>query len=440
MPTYGNPGVWGTAGPLNLPRTGNPGVWGTAGPAKPKKKKPVVTTPARKPPEMSAAEWARIQAEKYITAQIEDIARQREQYLQSLRRDSDLAAQRGLDLSKALQSLNIPGQVQQIYGNASADIGGLAQAFSGQLRGVAEADAAQQTRMVSGTGQEGAVRNEGVGMGDVLYGGQGYVPARNMSETGAAFAAQASLEPGYAAQFGQESAESIYSEGLEGLSEFTEAERDVRSEQFDMEQELLGFRQEQEQAATKAVVDQQKEYRQRLKDERDWYTKQAYLALASGDRKRSNQYLNLAKEREQRMQAHDQGYDMEGQLLPGYKMGPNGIPQKISTAKASKAATKTKSARKERESEYLKAQKSLSSDIEDLSVKVPGKYGAADTVRRPSYALAFRKLMEKYKYLLRYAGKNGQKQARARLVKMIEEALMEAGIVQSRGAAGHPGK
>jgi hypothetical protein len=393
----------------------------------PKKK---TTTPATKPAAMTAEQWARLQAEKYIQSQIDSINQNRELYLQDLRKQSDLEAARGLELSKALQAMNMPGRIQQIYGDASANIGGLAQGFSGALRDQATADTAQQTRMVSGTGQEGAVRNAGEAMGNVTYGLGGYIPARNMAESGAAFASQAALEPGFAVRMGQQKASEVYQDGLSGLDEFTRAANEARSGRFEIEQELLGMKQDEVEAARKYTLSANKDAYSRLKSERDFLVKQAYLALASGDRKRSNEYLRLAKQKETRMTAQAQGVDPDGDPLPGYKRNPDGTISKVTTAKtpAQKAAEKAKtnraSARKEREDEFRKSRLDAIDEAKKLIVP-------ATTLRpeqRPSWQVAYSRLWNRYKDLLRFGTAGGSKKLRARIDQLIREALLQNGF------------
>jgi hypothetical protein len=392
---------------------------------------------------MSAEQWAREQAERYIAAQVAAIEDQRRMYLEEIQKQSQLEADRGMALAQALQQMNIPGRISEVYGNASADIGGLAQAFSGTLRDTAQADTAAQTRMLSGTGQEGAVRNQGENLGNVSYGLGGYIPARSMSESGAAFAAQAALEPSFAARIGQEKAAEVHASGLTEIDDYAKAIAEARAGAPELINELLGNQQDAALDDRKFRLSQQKEAYSRLKSERDFLVKQAYLSLASGDRKRSNEYLGLAQEKEKRMQTAAQGYDMSGNLLPGFTVDANGNVIKRTTAKSpqAKAAEKAKSnratARKDREGEFVSAQKELPDEIAKLTIKAKNSF---EEDRKPSYQTAFRKLWEKYKYLLRHASTGGQAKLRKRLTDLIDDALLAEGIAKSRGAAGHPGK
>jgi hypothetical protein len=400
-------------------------------PQRKRKKKTTSTTPISKPAAMSAEEWARLQAEKYIQARIDSINSDRELYLQDLRKQSELEAQRGVELSRVLQSMNLPGKIQQIYGNASADISGLAQAFSGSLKDTAAADVAQQTRMLSGTGQEGAIRNQGEAMGNVVYGLGGYIPGRTMAETGAAFGAQAALEPSFAARIGQQKASEAYQEGLGGLDEFTKAIADARGERFGIEQELLSDRNELIQDQQSLALKAQDTAYKRLKDERDYYMKQAYLSLAAGDRKRSGEYLELARQKEARMTAKDQGLDVNGNPLPGYKIGPDGTVVKVAKPKSPEDKTKGRiKARQEREDEFRKARLDAIDEAKRLIVP-------ATTLRpeqRPSYQVAYSKLWNRYKDLLRFGTSGGQKKLRARLDQLIREALAQNGWVKPEPA------
>ncbi len=395
------------------------------------------SAPPRKPPiaPISPEQWAQQQAEKYIQARIDAIKSDRESYLKDLQEQSQLEAQRGQALSQALQALNLPGRIQQIYGNASADIGGLANAFSGSLRDTANADAANETRMVSGTGQEGAVANNGEAIGNVVYGLGGYIPGRSMSEAGAAFGAQAALEPSFAARIGQQNAAEAYREGLGGLDQFTKAMEDARGERFDIEQKLLGNRQKAitaQQTAAQKVSDA--DYK-RLKDTRDYYVKQAYLALASGDRNRSNQYLQLAQEKEARMAAQAQGVDLNGNPLPGFKKGADGSIVKVAKGAGAKAKKARVAARQEREDEFRSARL----DAIDEAKKLVQPATTLRPESRPSYQVAYQRLFNRYKDLLRFATGSGKAKLRARIDQMIREALLQNGW-QEPGPGGGAGR
>lgn len=216
-------------------RKGNPGVWGTARGGYARRTPPGVTAPPKpkpSPPQNApgAGYSAEAEADRIIAELLGELGLSRD----SARREAERTAKGEMDraraLSQALTALGIPTQIQNIYGNASQAISGLAQGFSGDVQALANTQGAEQANMVSGTGQEGAVRNEGAAMGNVLYGLEGYIPARALEQTGAAFSAQAALQPGFTQQFGQIAASKVMSDFVnEVLPEFTDKEAQIRT-------------------------------------------------------------------------------------------------------------------------------------------------------------------------------------------------------------------
>src|SRR3990172_1801127 len=187
----------------------------------------------------------------------------------SARREAERSAQqeiaRAQALSQALMALGIPARIQGIYGQAAGSIGGLAQGFSSEFAHLAAAQGAEQANMVAGTGQEGAVRNEGVGMGDVLYGSQGFIPARGLEQTGAAFASQAALEPGFALQFGQIAAARQMQDFIENvLPEFTEKEALIRTKRPSLVAEARERRRAEATQLYEAGLMTQREYARKM--------------------------------------------------------------------------------------------------------------------------------------------------------------------------------
>lgn len=223
--------------PTKKPRTfrsGNPGVWGTAG----KKPKPVknvggVATgrPPRAPgPTPAPSPPPEAEADRIIAELLAELGISRDSARREAESSAEQEAARGRAVAEALMALGIPTNIQNIYGNAAGSIGGLAQGFSQEFAGQAAAQGAEQANMLAGTGQEGAVRNEGVGMGDVLYGTQGFIPARGLEQTGAAFASQAALQPGFALQFGQQAANEQIQDYIKNvLPGFTDKEALIRT-------------------------------------------------------------------------------------------------------------------------------------------------------------------------------------------------------------------
>ncbi len=410
---------------------------------------PVTKTPPRVPSNLGLTptaqtpeEWAQALAEQYIQAQVDSINAQRQAYLDQLQQNSQLEAQRGQQLAQTLQGMNIPGQIQGIYGDLSANIGGLAQAFSGSLRDTATQDAANETRMVSGTGQEVAVANNGAALGDVLYGAQGYIPARSAGETGAAFASEAALEPGFAQRIGQVKAGDVMAQGMSGLTDFAQQIAQAQGQAPQLVQQLLNDRLSNLNTAQDNALQQAKYNKsladagyKKLNDDRNFYVKQAYLSLASGDRARSDQYLKLANEKETRMANAAKGYDAQGNILPAYTIGPDGLPvkrsdlqkqSKASQTAAAKAKTARTKGRAKREDEFSSARQDAFDEAKKLVVPAT----ALRPEQRPPYQVAFQRLFDRYKDLLRFGTKGGQAKLRARLTQMIDEALAASGFVK----------
>lgn len=139
--------------------------------------------------------------EEMIRSMLGDVDRQQEQARQVAEQEAAQKLAEGQALAYGLQQLGISKSVQDAFQNAGQAQAGLAQGFSGATRDAANAQAQEQIRQLSGTGQEGAVRNQGEAMGNNVY-GMGYIPATALNTAGAAFGAQAALQPGFALQFG----------------------------------------------------------------------------------------------------------------------------------------------------------------------------------------------------------------------------------------------
>jgi hypothetical protein len=284
---------------------------------------------------MSPEEWARQQAQRYIDSLVSGVEQQRQSYLAELQRNSEMEAQRGAALAQALQALNIPGAIQSIYGNAGADIAGYAQGFAGDIRDVAAQETAAQQRMLSGTGQEGAVRAEGVGMGDNFYGTQGFIPGKTMAEQGAAFASQAAMEPGFAQRIGQVKAGDTWAEGQAGLAQFAQQIAEARGQAPQLEADLL-----KERRATLAderdfAFQAQKLQMSQAEDDRNYWLKMQALYLSQKKTKLAAQAGQRAALATKRYNNAGQGLDVNGNLLPDYTRLPDGTIVKRSEYRAS---------------------------------------------------------------------------------------------------------
>ena len=222
-------------------RRGNPGVWGTAGPLP---RTPVAPKPAPRIPGAIAAPTdpyagAMSSVEQIIQAMLGDVQRQQDQARAQAEMEANRKLAEGQALAYGLQQLGISGAVQSAFQNAANAQSGLAQGFSGATRDSANAYAADQARQLSGTGQEGAVRNQGEAMGNVTY-SQGYIPATANNAMGAAFGAQAALQPGFALQFGQIAKAEREREWADELMKFADMKADVLAKKPDLFKEFAG--------------------------------------------------------------------------------------------------------------------------------------------------------------------------------------------------------
>lgn len=195
---------------------------------------PSVTAPPRPAPQ---PESASAEADRIIAELLAELGLSRD----SARRESELSAEqeiaRARALSEALTQLGMPGLVQGAYSNAAGSIGNLARGFSSELSGLAGEQAGEMTNMLGGNAE--GVRNEGQGMGDVLYGTGGFIPARGLEQSGAAFSSQAALQPGFALQFGQQAAGDVRRRfEQEVLPDFTDKEAQIRTQRPSIEAEL----------------------------------------------------------------------------------------------------------------------------------------------------------------------------------------------------------
>ena len=274
--------------------------------------------PAYRPPGMTAQQWADAQAQRIVDEQLAAIRSQQEAYNASLQ---ERARQQALDAQKfaqMVQALGIDKQIQGIYGSAGRDIAGLAQGFAGSIRDTAAADAAAQTRMVSGTGQEGAVRNEGTGMGDVIYGVGGWIPGQTMGQAGAAAAADAARQPGFMLEQRVGDAQKALNEGLQsGGQSFLDAITKVNLGKTDIASGLYKQKVDTQLAAMKFEAD-------KANDDRTYWLKMQALYLSQKKTKLAADAAKRAAAAEKRYANATMGRDAEGNVAPGFVQRPDG--------------------------------------------------------------------------------------------------------------------
>lgn len=256
--------------------------------------------------------WAQQQADKYIQAQVQAIQEQQRIYMEELRRQAEDRVKAGQAFAGWLQGQNFPGQIQSIYQQAGNDITGYGSGFSQNMQAVANADAAAQMNMLSGTGQEGAVRNEGQNMGDVLYGAYGWSPAMKFAETGAAFAADAANQPSFASQIANMEAAQMHNEGLGALADFAKAIAEAKGTRPD----IIGQFKETWQKSRDAEFDRRMTM---LKFQADQAYKEYLRLKGEGQEARANEYLAIAQRRQQQMENEAMGLDINGKPLKNKK-------------------------------------------------------------------------------------------------------------------------
>jgi hypothetical protein len=280
---------------------------------------------------VSPEDWAREQAQRYVDSLIQGVNDQRQAYLDELQRNSQMEAQRGAALAQALQAMNVPGAIQNIFGGAADTIGGLAGGFSGSLKDTASQEAADQKRMLSGTGQDAAVVDNSAALGNAFYGKEGYIPGQSLAEQGANWAAQAALEPGFAQRIGQVKAGDTWAAGQAGLTDFAKQIADIKGGQFGMEQDLLKQRQSTLSDQRDYQLQQAKFQLSQINDDRNYWLKmQAYyqatgkLKLAQDAARRANHAESRYTAAEKRLENATMGLDAAGNVAPGYMRLPSG--------------------------------------------------------------------------------------------------------------------
>lgn len=232
-------------------------------------------------------QWLERQWREYSASQTNAINEQRRLYEEELNRQYQARIARGQALAQAIQSMGFDKAIQGAYSNAGHDLAGLASGFAGSTREIANAEAAAQMNMLSGTGQEGAVRNEGAAMGDVAYGVGGWIPGRSLGETGAALAADAAMQPNFTLQQSGLEAERQRQEGEAGLLDFAKMLAEVQAGKYEFKENM---RQQRSQAR-----DEDRKYRfEMLKWQADQHYRNYMLALERGDQKLAMKEYNLA--------------------------------------------------------------------------------------------------------------------------------------------------
>jgi hypothetical protein len=298
-------GNWNSGNQMHRPPRVNPGG---NGPGRP---------PPPRPPIQSAEDWANALAEKRVQAEIDAIRAQQSAYEGEMQANYQRRLQQAKGLSEYIAAQGFDKRIQGIYSAAGSDLAGLASGFAGDTRDIANQDAADQMNMLSGTGQEGAVRNQGTNMGDVTYGVGGWIPSKSLGEQGAAYAADAAMQPAFTLQYGMEDASKILQEGQAGLSEFALAIAEAKAGKYSYSEKLLDDRRESSLAQQKFRLDQ-------LESDRNFWLDRQALYLSQKKYKLAKQAEQRANALSKRMNYESAGRDAWGNPMPGYTVGKNG--------------------------------------------------------------------------------------------------------------------
>jgi hypothetical protein len=286
----------------------------------------------------------------------------------------------------------IPGAVRGAYDQGANTMTAGGEGYGGVLNADQAANAAAGNQLLGAI--DSPAHLEGGDAGGVLAGYAGWIPSTMMKETGAAWADRAGNFPKEAGLQANLMMKDLLRQASESDQEFSGRINDVLSG-------LPGARAD--------LFQQRREARGQARDDRrDWYLKLAALEMSRGNADRANQYLKLANQRENRYANKDMGFNAQGGLLPGYKMGPNG-PVKIGAGKKPKVV------------DWGDIQADIAD--EDLTVRGadPNKPWAGEIDLPMDYKTAYQTLWAKY---------SGMVKDKKRLRRLINKILRAKGIVK----------
>jgi len=315
------------------------------------------------------------------------------------KRTADLFARRMQNLTSFTTALmpylqQVPGAIMGPYREGAAGVESAGAGYGGRLNADSAAEASGINAVLSQLGAPEGQQIQGGDAGGVLA-GVGGLEADLMRASGGAYSAAASQLPKTASLESQ-----LMMKGLiEGAGE---ADKSFSDQVLQVLQGLPGARSQLSQDAAKNRLAQQKFKLDQIEEEHDFYIKQAALASARGDDARSDAYLALAAERERRYQLAQQGYDTEGNLLPGFKVDKQGnIVKRGSKSASTSSTTPGTPAWKSKQKENVgKAQPKIEKDVDAYLSTVPSYQPSFVGPRDPKIANQLTKdLWAKYSYL-----------------------------------------
>lgn len=371
-------------------------------------------------------QWAEKEANRIVEAQLAAIRNRENAWRTSLQEEAARRAQQAQNFAKMVQGMGLDKQIQGIFSNAGHDVAGFGSGFSGQVRQTADAAAAETINLLGGDAT--GVRNEGEAMGNVTHGMGGFIPSASLAAQGAAFAADAAMQPGFMLQQGLQDSERFLHEAtqdnpfldllMETKLKKEEIKSDLRSEKIAINMKAQEQRLDQMEA-----------------DRKYWLAMQAmYL-----DQKK----YKLAAQAEKRAQQAQTRYDQEargmtpdGEVAPGFYRDPktgriiqNGYRPdgtRMSTAsggKGKEGGKLTVNAQAEMLEKVYKAEP----DIKEMATNLAKEYGWNPTAGPKANAKARNRIAAAIRQRYGWVTTTKGKKALSEIIKRTLEAMAKMG-------------
>lgn len=288
-----------------IQRVGKPKTNPKAGPSAPPRRPPP-------PPAPTVDQWAERESNRIVEQQLAAIRNQENAWRSGLQEEAQRRAQQAQAFAQMVQGMGLDKNIQGIFSNAGKDVAGFGQGFSGQVRETADASAAEMQNLLGGDAT--GVRNEGEAMGNVTYGLGGFIPSASLAAQGAAFAADAAMQPGFMLQQGLADSERFLHEGMQD-NPFLDAILQTKLGKQELKESL---RREKIGVNLKA---QELRLDKMEADRKYWLAMQAmYL-----DQKKYKLAAQAEKRAQQAQTRYDQearGLTPEGEVAPGFHRDP----------------------------------------------------------------------------------------------------------------------
>jgi hypothetical protein len=281
--------------------------------------KPTAPKPtAPRKPVQTTQDWADAQADRIVNANLAAIQAREDAWRTGLQEEAKRRAEQAQRFAQMVQGMGIDKTIQGVFSNAGHDVAGYGAGFSGEMRQQADASAAETINMLGGDAT--GVRNEGENMGNVIHGVGGYIPASTLAAQGAAYGADAAMQPGFMLQQGLLEAERGLSESL-AENPFLDAMMEARLQKTEISESFRSARLKQMADARDFAFDKYKSDRDYALKMMVYYAERRQDKLANYWKKRAHQ---LDVQQERRYEMENRGLDAEGNLLPGFYQDDQG--------------------------------------------------------------------------------------------------------------------